>query len=382
MTLISRIKSLNLPRCGLMILTLTLAGCNRDQIKVQEVPKDSGSAAPPPADSAAADSSLPANPHAGMNMGMGMNGGAQAQAKWTLPVGWQEKPLSEMRAGSFDAPGKDGQKADVSIIPLPSGGPDMELANLNMWRSELQLPAATKAESEPVTVGPGQGKLFEIADGKTPGRILVAVLDREGMSWYFKMRGDDATVRAQKPAFLEFLKSISFAAAPATAMTDPHAGMSAESAPAAPAAAAADTGGPLPAGWKEMPPSQFLLAKYLIAGAGGADAEVNVSMLAGEGGGVVANVTRWRGQLGLPPLSEEDMSKQMQSLDVPGGKAVLVDMTGTDRKTGKKARLIGVIAPQAGDTWFYKLMGDEQVVEQQKDAFTKFIQTAKFSNAP
>jgi hypothetical protein len=27
-------------------------------------------------------------------------------------------------------------------------------------------------------------------------------------------------------------------------------------------------------------------------------------------------------------------------------------------------------------------MGDEQVVAQQKDAFTKFIQTAKFSNAP
>jgi len=43
----------------------------------------------------------------------------------------------------------------------------MELANLNMWRSSLQLPAADKAESEPVTVGTGQGKLFEIADGKS-----------------------------------------------------------------------------------------------------------------------------------------------------------------------------------------------------------------------
>jgi hypothetical protein len=57
-------------------------------------------------------------------------------------------------------------------------------------------------------------------------------------------------------------------------------------------------------------------------------------------------------------------------------------MTGTDAKTGKKSRLIGVVAPQSGNTWFYKLMGDEQIVEQQKEAFTKFIQSAKFSNAP
>ena len=94
------------------------------------------------------------------------------------------------------------------------------------------------------------------------------------------------------------------------------------------------------------------------------------------------NVTRWRGQLGLPPFSEEDFSKQVQTLDMPGGKATLVDMTGTDGKTGKKSRLVGVIAPQAGETWFYKLMGDEQVVQQQKDTFIRFIQTVKFSNAP
>ena len=377
MTLISRIKLLNLPCCGLMFFVLVLAGCNRDQVKVQEVPKESESTTPQATESGGTPA-MPLNPHAGMGMDMAGTG-AQSQVKWTLPSGWQEKPLSEMRVGSFNAQDKDGDAADVSIIPLPSGGPEMELANLNMWRSELQLPAADKADSQPVTVGPGQGKLFEIADGKTPGRIIVAVLDRDGMSWYFKMRGGDAVVRDQKPAFLEFLKSVSFESAPVTAMADPHAGMPMNTASAD---APASSGGPLPAGWKELPPSQFLLAKYVIQGSGDAKAEVNVSMLAGEGGGAMANISRWRGQLGLSPLSEEDASKQVSTLDMADGKATLVDMTGTDSKTGKKARLIGVIAPQAGNTWFYKLMGDEQIVEQQKDVFTKFIQTAKFSNAP
>jgi hypothetical protein len=358
-----------------MIFALALAGCNRDQVQVQEVPKESQSTIPPLAQSGDA-TSQPMNPHAGMDMGAA---GARPQLKWTLPAGWQEKTASEMRVGSFTAPGKDGQSADVSIIPLPTMGPEMELNNLNMWRGELQLPPATKAESEPVTIGPGQGKLFEIADGKTPGRIIVAELDRDGTSYYFKMRGDDAAVRDQKPAFLEFLKSVSFAAEPATAMTDPHAGMT--MAPAT-AQAGADSGAGLPAGWKEIPNPQMLLAKYVIQGDGGATADVNVSMLAGTGGGVMMNISRWRGQLGLPPLSEEDFSKQTQTVDVGGSKATVVDMTGTDSKTGKKARLVGVIAPQAGDTWFYKLMGDEQIVGQQKETFMKFIQTAKFSNAP
>jgi len=106
-------------------------------------------------------------------------------------------------------------------------------------------------------------------------------------------------------------------------------------------------------------------------------------MLAGTGGGVLPNVTRWRvQQLGLPPISEEELSKQMQTMEVAGMKGTLVDMTGTDMKTGKKARLVGIIVPADGNTWFYKLMGDVQVVEQQKDVFTKFIQTVKFSNAP
>jgi hypothetical protein len=316
----------------------------------------------------------PANPHAGMDMGGGM---APAQVKWTLPSGWKKKALSEMRVGSFDA-GKDGQAADVSIIPLPKDPrPEIELAYVNMWRDSLQLPATDKVQSEPVAIGSAQGKLYDIADSKSPGRIMVAALDKDGTTWFFKIRGQDVVVREQKPAFLEFLKSISFEAAPTmTAMANPHETTPTMTADAVSANAATAS----PAGWKEIPNAPMLLAKYVIQGSGDAKAEVNISSLSGTGGGVMANVTRWRGQLGLAPLSEEDFSKQAQSVEVAGSKGTLVDMTGTNAQTGKKLRLIGIIVPQTGDTWFYKLMGDPQIVEQQRDAFTKFVQTAKFSN--
>ncbi len=92
----------------------------------------------------------------------------------------------------------------------------------------------------------------------------------------------------------------------------------------------------------------------------------------------MANVNRWRGQLGLQPMFQADLDKDIKSLEVQGGKAMLIDMTGTDARSGEKARLVGAIVSQAGRTWFYKLMGDSRVVEQQKDAFIKFVQTVRY----
>src|SRR3954471_22267259 len=122
MTHVSRINSMSLSRYALVISALVLAGCDREQIKVQQVPKDSGQSAEAPMTSGpGVASSLPANPHAGMDMsGMGM--GETPTVKWTLPSGWKEKERSKMRAGSFDA-GAEGHTADVSIVPLGSTTP-------------------------------------------------------------------------------------------------------------------------------------------------------------------------------------------------------------------------------------------------------------------
>ena len=68
----------------------------------------------------------------------------------------------------------------------------------------------------------------------------------------------------------------------------------------------------------------------------------------------------------------------MQPLELPGGKAMLIDMSGTDALTSQKARLVGVIVPQAERTWYYKLMGNEELVAREKDAFVKFVKSATY----
>jgi len=137
----------------------------------------------------------------------------------------------------------------------------------------------------------------------------------------------------------------------------------------------------VPTGWQSIPPSQFLLVEFSVPGANGAKAEVNVATMGGTGGGVLPNVNRWRGQLGLNAIAEGDLTQLAQPLDVPGGKATLVDFEGVNAKTGSPTRLVAVIVLQNDQAWFYKLMGDKQVVAQQKDAFTKFIQSANYANA-
>ncbi len=55
-------------------------------------------------------------------------------------------------------------------------------------------------------------------------------------------------------------------------------------------------------------------------------------MSPGDGGGLLANFNRWRGQLGLGPVTEADLAKEVQPLDLPGGKASVADITGQDRQ--------------------------------------------------
>ncbi len=134
----------------------------------------------------------------------------------------------------------------------------------------------------------------------------------------------------------------------------------------------------VPSGWQEVPAGQFLVAKYSISGSEKAQAAVNVSMSAGDGGGLAGNVNRWRRQIGLGELAQAEVEKAVTRLETSGGTALMVDMSGADAATGAKTRLIGAMVGQPGRSWFYKVMGNEQLVEREKENFTKFIQSAKY----
>jgi hypothetical protein len=377
------------PFCTLAAALAVLAtGCNRDNVKVYHV-ENEDSITPPPV-------AAPAAPTANVDAGA-MPAPAQAtapQLKYTLPDGWQVTAPSEMRVASFVVTNTAGIPADVGVIPMPTTGQEIQL--VNMWRQQLQLAPTTGADADKIStnvmVGDSEGKLFDLVsetnlvDGTARARILVAMCAQGSTSWFFKMVGEESFVESQKPVFLQFLKSVSFGGLPAPSTMDLNQlppghpslpGTVADNPTGATAAGNVPTW-TTPDGWQTAPLSQFLLAKFSIPGAGGAQADVNVSALAGAGGGLLANVNRWQRQLGLDTVDQDGLAKLVSTFDANGNPASLVDFTGTDSKSGKPARLIGVMLPLGGQTWFYKLMGDPGIVAQQKDAFTKFIQSAKY----
>jgi hypothetical protein len=299
-----------------------------------------------------------------------------AAIHWTVPGGWQVLAPTSIRKGNFVVPGQNGKKAEVTVTSFP-GSVGTELDNVNRWRREVGLePVEQSALSgDPVTVDGSEGKLFDLAG--SAARTVVAMISRDGASWFFKLRGDPEVVGTAKSAFSEFLKSVRFGGAA------PEAAAPAPAPPAAAPLAAADaapgsTKWAVPANWTETEPGQMVFKKFSIAGAGDQKAAVSVSFFPGDVGGVFANVNRWRGQLGLAPIESGKLGEVTQTLDIPGGSATLADFTGTDTRTGRAERLVGAIVPHGNQTWFFKLMGDAPLVGQEKDNFARFVKGIQY----
>ena len=360
-----RLSFRSLHRGCAVVASLCLAifvGCGKNDINVYSIPKEKV---------ALAEGEQTGHPH----------------IHWKLPEGWEEREGDQMRLARFAVAGKDGDSADISVIPLGgiSAGKDQLL---NLWRDQIHLPPAEPEQltnsATPITIGTNKGELYEMAStepvlANKKARILIALLNAGDGLWIFKMSGQDEFVAQQKPAFTSFLESISLdkttaTPAPRFATTNtrktPRTGED--------SAIPAKPNWRVPPGWREEPPSQMLLGKFTLEGDSGAKAEVTVSAFPGDVGGLLANINRWRGQVGLQGLAESDLSSNVTSLDVDGTKATVIDVNGVSPKTGQKTRLIGAIVPRTGKTWFFKLSGDEQVAEKEKAAFVKFVQTIQF----
>ncbi|MCP5523511.1 MAG: hypothetical protein H7A46_18390 [Verrucomicrobiales bacterium] len=355
------------PRWRTLLLVPVLglvAGCDRDPVRTYRVPKEE----------TPSTAAIP-NPHGGGAGGMMMGGGGAApnsdrQVAWTLPDGWQELEPNQFRVGNFRIPGEDGAGAEVTIIPLP-GMAGTDFANVNRWRGQVGLPAVSEDEfsklGKEVAIGDEKGLMFDLgggqpSDGK-PLRMLAAILRRGGTAWFIKAMGPDELVAGQREVFGKFLAGLKFDGPAPTAQT----------AAAAPATAGAGTAPAtawtVPEGWVTQPAGSMQMAKFAIAGDDSKSAEVSVATLAGDGGGLLANVNRWRRQLGMDPVDADGLTKCVTPIaDGPAGAQLVLLQTGD----GARAMTAAVVTAGA-QTWFIKLMGDAPVVSRELDHLLAFV---------
>jgi len=116
------------------------------------------------------------------------------------------------------------------------------------------------------------------------------------------------------------------------------------------------------------------LASFSIPGPDGAKGDLSVVALGAQAGGVVANVSRWRQQMELPPLGETELSSSLKSLSTTAGdKALVIELEGAGGHAG--SNLLAAIVARTDRTWFYKLTGPKALVTGERDNFQKFVQS-------
>jgi len=302
-----------------------------------------------------------------------------------------------MRVASYGVKRPDGRSVDISVVAM-GGGAGGELENVNRWRDQIGLEPATEADlaglRSIIPAGNRQVVMYEldgkkaVLDGKYPARTLAAILPAGEMTVFFKITGESALVAEQKPQFLAWLKSVDTGGGGGESAPEASASSSAPAPASAPAASggserASSSGGggggadglpnwQVPSGWKAAGPKPMRLASFDIPDAAG-NGDVSISKLSGNGGGLLANVNRWRGQVGLAPLEAGALAANSKTVATAGGDSgTWVELVGTEKT------ILGAIVARGEVSWFFKLTAPAPVAAQNRDAFEQFVRSIRF----
>jgi hypothetical protein len=128
----------------------------------------------------------------------------------------------------------------------------------------------------------------------------------------------------------------------------------------------------VPTNWTAGASSAMRIATFKVAGDDKHSAEIAVTVFPGDVGGPLANINRWRGQMNLTPIKQEDVAGITTPIEANGVKGTVVNID-----AGAKRMLVATL-PHAGNSWFFKMTGDAAVVEAQKENFLQFVKSVKF----
>ncbi|MEI6535387.1 MAG: hypothetical protein WCN98_08620 [Verrucomicrobiaceae bacterium] len=136
-----------------------------------------------------------------------------------------------------------------------------------------------------------------------------------------------------------------------------------------------------PESWKEAPagsdPSGMRLIDLRFGPNG--EGECYLAIIQGTAGGLEANVNRWRGQMGLPPMSVDELAKLPKKMLV-NRESSFVSFDGDYKGVGATAaakdwRMMGLLQQAPEFMLFVKIIGPKELVIKNEAAFEQFAQS-------
>jgi hypothetical protein len=171
--------------------------------------------------------------------------------------------------------------------------PHDEIARYTVPKPELVDPTLVKAAAE-------------------ERQMLGAIVIVEKAGWFFKLTGAKEQVAPLADPFIRFVKDVKFTGSPAEPKWK------------------------LPAGWTELPGNEFRFATLEIP-AGNKKLELTVSTLelsdVSEQDYILANINRWRGQLGLGELAASDLAAESIASQVGDYPVTFINIVGAGSGT-------------------------------------------------
>jgi hypothetical protein len=146
--------------------------------------------------------------------------------------------------------------------------------------------------------------------------MLAAVIPHGDEVWFLKMQGPDQLIMAHKAEFDQVLRSFRFLEQKDKENDKPVSWTT-------------------PPGWKTEPPTKMRYAT-LVLNTKDASLDLSITRLPG-GGNVVANINRWRKQLGLNPIAAIDLPKVTTQVKLDSETAVAIDFVGVAQKSAAMA---------------------------------------------
>lgn len=304
---------------------------------------------------------------------------------WQLPEGWRQLPAKGMRFATILI-GPEDDALELSVIPLGRGAAAV-LPNLNRWRAQLGLGPITEQEMPDhvvsITTAGTTAAVVDLAedleevddDPDLRRAMLAAILPGQQRVWFFKVTGPAPVLAREKPGFMSLLQSARFVDAARPAAPAPDA------MPPPAAAAAASVTWTTPPGWTADPnvqPPRHARFTTAVDGVSGT-AEAVITAFPGDVGGPLANVNRWRRQLGMAPVA--DIAEQPSTpVETATGTGDLYDLLGPEVEGGRQRMLVASLA-HAGRTWFIKMVGPDDVVQRERDALLDLLGSLRFAPA-
>lgn len=132
-----------------------------------------------------------------------------------------------------------------------------------------------------------------------------------------------------------------------------------------------------PKHWIQKPASGMRLASFVVKEEEKL-ANCSVIILRGTGGGILPNINRWRGQMGLKPI--KDISK-VETIKMLGQNAQFVNLVGSFSGMGsqseKQAQMLASVVITPKGALFVKLIGNKDIVSKEVENFKTFCQSFK-----